>query len=1406
MSGMSDGATAGATAGAAMGARPAGGVALNEQQTDGSVEVEMEMRPAVSQPPGAFAQDCGGCGAACPHEPPHAAGAAAGAEPGAAPAAGDGQAESIYRALRSTLAGEDPTGRLSALYQEALDEEQEMLAGAIKLSQQDADDLDVEATLAELRGGTAITEMLAARFVAEQPAAGMPAFSSVPVCCDRDCLRTLWLGSAHDKCTTEQVAKVWAIYAESRAPEPASGGAACPREQPPAKRNRVQVGQKLVGGYTKSTDTKPMEGGGAPPPAAPAPPPRRRKTRRFAQSRAKKKAAARDLQKEQALLFLAKLPVHINAEARKKDGEMKVTFGSMCRTQSRAVGSPSGGALGWLLDVNKNWLYGATRVVAEPGDDAEPGAKRRREPAEEGPAQSRIERLNLRTLCQPGAREGLPRDGAALRVAGCCLGNCLRTTEAAELDSVLADIARATTRREYWEATKRALLLRPYFCDTALGKWLGCSAKYIRRVSMQDRWEMQAPEHGNTGSIPWNRLDSLRITAIHQIMDIYTYTNPEDESGSGRAPQRIFLSTQVNTRWKLYCKFEELWAPLLQKAARRTQAAHEQSRRDEGAEPMDVEEDELVQHDANAPEPQEGTPDRGNVCSYSAFKSHFDRINREDGVQMVSSKKDHNCCRTCKRLEFTIKGEWEGHQMAITKGGVDDLLLAERRREAHDRALWEYRFHNGRDHCNRQSFNHWTRIADECNAVSGQLDNVMGCPVVRRDPGRPSEAAQAVNVSERTDVSMASFYEHANRLERREPKLDANYIKFPKFIDKMMHRTDPEWKPLTLRRRRKAEAAENGTTHGLMTVAASKAKALGWWCSTKQARKHYGADLDARGDWGVIWPKDWDPDHWHERPKLQAKRLNYVIRRRAGPEGQYPTLPVLTAMWKAEHPDREMPEVEYMPDCDGNTEVFHVSDHDKPCFYQPAFDELQRRFKDDPSKEAFVRDGIVLGCEMNGVPLGPDSLIAADPGILAELEKNQSTPAASASSAASAAAAPPPVSAPDPAGLAPTAKDCPQIVSEADHTNLKTLVRNLVAQHGEQEEDGGYCIRYETIASQLEAEQWSDLRQLLVRMCVTEDSYTDWASDFQDGDGEDWIDEAEIISTLGKPPSACSECKQKVPCTRKPLGDEWLSGWQLEMMNMSATRNGWSADARSAELRKRDDTRTRRTDALAKAYAEKEVLRDNADARSSLRVAKSSKDKLELLEACTAAEEAARAAAGGGVEGAATTDGILLHAVALAALAVSVGGEAGTTEYVRPGWAGETPVWMVNPSLKPGTVRIASIDDRSDYKPPCDPNEVPGMLPRYPVHVNGFYDLSSQLMYTLLMEAGSGSKDADCVIDETFINLMTCMGKDRPQVIYLIHDCGSMELNQFQMHLAQFLVDHGFCLFVVQAYHEQLRA
>ena len=171
-------------------------------------------------------------------------------------------AAASVEALRTILASGDDGARMTALYEDGLREEQALLD---KLDSQPEeqmeyrDGLDVDAVLAELREGTVLTAMLLERFVAEPPMAGMPEFAAVPVCCDRDCLRKLWLGMAHDKCTMEQVSRVWEIYAESNAPDEAVASTEVnPREEPPAKKSRVEEGMKQLGGYHRNAATKPQ--------------------------------------------------------------------------------------------------------------------------------------------------------------------------------------------------------------------------------------------------------------------------------------------------------------------------------------------------------------------------------------------------------------------------------------------------------------------------------------------------------------------------------------------------------------------------------------------------------------------------------------------------------------------------------------------------------------------------------------------------------------------------------------------------------------------------------------------------------------------------------------------------------------------------------------------------------------------------------------------------------------------------------------------------------------------------------------------------------------------------------------------------------------------------------------------
>ena len=142
----------------------------------------------------------------------------------------------------------------------------------------------------------------------------------------------------------------------------------------------------------------------------------------------------------------------------------------------------------------------------------------------------------------------------------------------------------------------------------------------------------------------------------------------------------------------------------------------------------------LITHDAAAdPGPTADIP--GNVCAYSTFVRHFDRINAEDGVKMMTAQRQHNVCKTCKRLEFEIKGNMEAYKMETKHtDGLNDWGTSKHTARAevllglHNRALWDYRWHNARDHTMRGTFNHMTRVADECNATPGLQDNQFGKP------------------------------------------------------------------------------------------------------------------------------------------------------------------------------------------------------------------------------------------------------------------------------------------------------------------------------------------------------------------------------------------------------------------------------------------------------------------------------------------------------------------------------------------------------------------------------------------------------------------------------------------------------------------------------------------------------
>ena len=136
---------------------------------------------------------------------------------------------------------------------------------------------------------------------------------------------------------------------------------------------------------------------------------------------------------------------------------------------------------------------------------------------------------------------------------------------------------------------------------------------------------------------------------------------------------------------------------------------------------------------------------------------------------------------------------------------------------------------------------------------------------------------------------------------------------------------------------------------------------------------------------------------------------------------------------------------------------------------------------------------------------------------------------------------------------------------------------------------------------------------------------------------------------------------------------------------------------------------------------------------------------------------------------------------------------------------GDRPAWALSaPRSFAQIIAMYHVDDMSDQNVPSDPNDVPGLLEKIPIHVHGHYDMRTGRMRTTLMEPGAGSKDTDCVLDELLADLIATCGAERPAVIYMTNDCGPLQLNQFQVQMAQFLVDRGFCLFCVLGYHQQL--
>ena len=70
-----------------------------------------------------------------------------------------------------------------------------------------------------------------------------------------------------------------------------------------------------------------------------------------------------------------------------------------------------------------------------------------------------------------------------------------------------------------------------------------------------------------------------------------------------------------------------------------------------------------------------------------------------------------------------------------------------------------------------------------------------------------------------------------------------------------------------------------------------------------------------------------------------------------------------------------------------------------------------------------------------------------------------------------------------------------------------------------------------------------------------------------------------------------------------------------------------------------------------------------------------------------------------------------------------------------------------------------------------------------------------------MFEAGSGSKDANYVINNILIHLQNS-GFNGHQVLCFLHDCASVERNAYIAALMQFLVDCGICRAAMATYYE----
>ena len=193
-------------------------------------------------------------------------------------------------------------------------------------------------------------------------------------------------------------------------------------------------------------------------------------------------------------------------------------------------------------------------------------------------------------------------------------------------------------------------------------------------------------------------------------------------------------------------------------------------------------------------------------------------------------------------------------------------------RKKHDEMLLAYRRHNADDYIMRFHFTHQARVAQALDAVRKRpAEHTEEIGQVEVDRIVSKTLAEAARKTHTTEGQMVQFYGGCYE----EPVI-LNYFAPVKcrYMDHQLHKETPKWVPLTTRKQAKDQASANGKKHGAMKIATSQARALGHWCSTPRAQKHWRADLTP-----AVRKRTLIDGLDEEQHRQKCRRVNYITRR-----------------------------------------------------------------------------------------------------------------------------------------------------------------------------------------------------------------------------------------------------------------------------------------------------------------------------------------------------------------------------------------------------------------------------------------------------------------------------------------------------------------------------------------------